>query len=559
MADEAFLITGGGTGAKVAESLVHLCAAGLGPERLHLLLIDSDTANGNLRRTKETVRSYEELARWPWAIEARSTQGAFGKEEGDVIRLFGTEIEKYEITREIKTVHQGGLETATQTSEMDDVLDLLYDKDEQRATCEDGFRARPNLGCLLMAEHLKEQFAGEASGFIDSLEAALSRHDRVPAVVTASVFGGTGASLFPVIRDCVESSLENDEFTTKLEWSAVQLLPHYQPKEKEASVDPDRFYLDTSSALQYYSTTQNGNGSNEDLLFDAIYVVGSDDPGRNAVKTVLGSGEQANPPYFEEMIAGLSVLDATRDAEGNPVRVYAPNNIGWDSLPHHDPESIRGRLALSMHLSAFYLQPSSRGDGRQMENGLGAMMRDVAGRDLRMYDWYDTILDEWAQQAQGSYANADPDRKVETLRSSMGDQSLTATSEKAAEFFGRHLLWAETALKGEALPFVEYMEGSYARVYDSMSGVESGEVSVGTNRRLLEPDQDNALIRLLRTSAAALVYDFRRSSESGLLDRISLLDKDGTVSIRITEQQVRTALQSFNRAGVVDEYTRTRP
>jgi hypothetical protein len=559
MSDDVFLITGGGTGAKVAESLVHLCAAGLGPERLHLLLVDSDTANGNLRRTKETVRSYEELAQWPWAIRTRSSQGAFGNESGEVVELFGTEIEKHEITKEIKTVHQGGLETATETSEMDDVLDLLYDENEQRATCEDGFRARPNLGCLLMSEHLKEQFVGEASSFIGSLEAALSRHERVPVVVTASVFGGTGASLFPVIRDCVESSLQNEEFASKLDWSAVQMLPHYQPKEKKASVDPDRFYLDTSSALQYYSATQNGNGRGEELLFDAMYVVGSDDPGRNAVKTVLGSGEQANPPYFEEVVAGLSVLDAARRADGNPVRVYAPNDIRWKSLPHEDPESLRSRLALSLHLSAFYLQPSARGTDSQMETGLGAMVRDVSNRDLKMYGWYDGVLDDWAARTQEPYANADADRKVETLRSSVGSQSLNAMEEEVAEFFGRHLLWAETALKGEGLHFVDYQKGSYARLYDTMSGVEPEEVSVERSGRRLEPDQDNALVRLLRASAAALVYDARRSSESGLLDRVSLLDEDGAASIRITERQVRKALQSFGRPGVVDEYTRTRP
>lgn len=562
MPDDLFLITGGGTGAKVAESLVHLCAAGMGPERLHLLLIDSDTSNGNLRRTRETIRSYGDMQKWPWSFSTRASRGGFGEEGTDTISLFGTQVEKYEITEQIKTVHQGGLETAVETSEMDDVLDLLYDEDEQRATCEDGFRARPNLGCLLMSEHLNKRLTEEASGFVNDLENALSAGGRIPVVVAASVFGGTGASLFPVIQNCIEGALKNQQAASNIEWGAVQLLPHYQPREKKESVDPDRFFLDSSSALQYYSTTQNGtsgNGSAEGPLFDGLYVIGSDNPGRNTVETVLGSGGQANPPYFEEVIAGLAVLDVSRRQDGRPVRIYDPNTLNWESLPYGDTDSLQHRVALLLHLSAFYLQPSTRSTESQMEKGLGEMTRDVSGQDLQMYGWYDTILDEWADRTQGAYASAEENRKVQTLRSSVGDQSISSMNEKAAEFFGRHLLWTETALKGEGLSFVDYEEGSYARIYDAMSEVEPDEIDHGRDGSRLQPEQDNALARALRTAAAALTYDHRRTNDKGLLSRISLFDEDSGIPLRITKQQVRQALRSFNRSDVETEYTKTRP
>lgn len=562
MSDDLFLITGGGTGAKVAESLVHLCAAGIGPERLHLLLIDSDTANGNLRRTKETIRSYQEMQPWPWGFSTRAPRDGFGDESDSIVSLFRTQVHKYEITEQIKTVHEGGLETAVDKSGMDNVLDLLYDEDEQRATCEDGFRARPNLGCLLMSEHLKERLTEEASGFIDSLENALSVRSRVPLVVTASVFGGTGASLFPVIRGCVEGALQTQQAAANIEWGAVQLLPHYQPREKKESVDPDRFFLDSSSALQYYSTTQNGvakNGRDGEPLFDGLYVVGSDNPSRNTVQTVLGSGGQANPPYFEEVVAGLSVLDAAIPQDGRPVRVYDPNNLNWESLPYKDTNSLQSRIGLLLHLSAFYLQPSTRSTDNQMEKGLGEMVRDVSGHDLRMYGWYDTVLDAWAERTQEAYANAEEGRKVETLRSSIGDQSINSMSEKAAEFFGRHLLWTETALKGEGLSFVDYKEGSYARLYDAMSDVKTEEIDRGKSGGQLQPQEDNATVRVLRTAAAALTHDHRRTNDKGLLGRVSLFDEKGSIPLRITNQQVRQALRSFNRSSVKAEYTKTRP
>ena len=55
MADSLYGITGGGTGAKVAEALVHLCAAGLAPRTVHILIVDADTTNGNVRRAQATA------------------------------------------------------------------------------------------------------------------------------------------------------------------------------------------------------------------------------------------------------------------------------------------------------------------------------------------------------------------------------------------------------------------------------------------------------------------------------------------------------------------------
>ncbi|MFB6278649.1 MAG: hypothetical protein ABEK75_04035 [Salinibacter sp.] len=467
-----------------------------------------------------------------------------------------------EITEPIDTVNKGGLETAVESSGMHDVLDLLYDEEEQQARCEDGFRARPNLGCLLMAEHLEKRLPTDADSFLNELETAAGRHSRVPVVVAASVFGGTGASLFPVIQESVEVNFGNDELTSSLEWSAIQLLPHYQPQEKKESVDPDRFVLDTSSALQYYSLTHGdgGNGQADGALFDAMYTIGSDDPARNKVRTVLGSGEQSNPPYFEEVLAALSALDAAgrQPSPDQPVRVYMPDELNWSSLPHSDTAALEKRVAVLLHLAAFYMHPAGQGENSQLDHGLGTMMRDVPEEDLQMYSWYDTLLDDWASRALGSrYTSANGEGKVSALR----EPILGTTDKNVAEFMGRHLLWAETALKGQTFSFVEYENGSYARLYDAMGEVEVKEINAtASGGGSVEEDKDNALIRLLRGAVAAFLYDDQRKTSGGLLDRISLFDVNGShVPIRITKQQIRQALRSFDRERVVDEYTRTRP
>src|ERR1035441_6670023 len=54
------LICAGGTGVRDLEAAVHLCAAGLGPDELRVLIIDPDSGNGNFTRAKDLVNSYME-------------------------------------------------------------------------------------------------------------------------------------------------------------------------------------------------------------------------------------------------------------------------------------------------------------------------------------------------------------------------------------------------------------------------------------------------------------------------------------------------------------------
>src|SRR4051794_26873422 len=52
-----FLIGIGGTGARCVEAVLHLCAAGLGPEDLWVGFIDQDADNGNLTDAKDLLRA----------------------------------------------------------------------------------------------------------------------------------------------------------------------------------------------------------------------------------------------------------------------------------------------------------------------------------------------------------------------------------------------------------------------------------------------------------------------------------------------------------------------
>ena len=61
---ECYLIGVGGTGSKVIESYIKLCATGLGPSNLWLGMVDQDEANGNVARSKTAIENYQRLRKF---------------------------------------------------------------------------------------------------------------------------------------------------------------------------------------------------------------------------------------------------------------------------------------------------------------------------------------------------------------------------------------------------------------------------------------------------------------------------------------------------------------
>lgn len=571
MSDPLFLITGGGTGAKVAEAVVHLSAAGLAPSDVHILFIDTDSTNGNLQRAIKAGTLYTNLQEYPWSVDTTARQSKYnpfssGQDVGT--RLFATDLHLYQLTAPLSTVIEGGLDTAV--GDDDDnrkILELFYDGEERTAKCDDGFRARPNLGCLHLTEHLNEALVRneQAHQFLNALgNAASGAASPIPVVATASVFGGTGASMLPVIRDCVEQGLDRVRGTAvsseRLHWNAVKLLPHYQPKHREKSVDPDRFLLDTASALQFYSKVYR-NGERE--MYDGVYVLGSDRPGRNQVEPTIGSEDQSNPAYVEEFLAALAVLDAaekTDDPTSDQVRLFMKDatsqSLKWGDLPHANNERLKEQMGYLLHLAAFHLR---QGGGEELTKGMDRLLDEVTPDHLRQFGWYNAIIDPWASHA-APYENAGGQQRAKMIQddSSLGSLTFGWMEDEVAEYFGRLLLWSETAMKSEGLSLVDYQNSDYAAIHQAMSSLDADDVNtIHTNEttQQISPEEDNAMVRTLRASLASMVRlhhnDVRVKVD---VDQFELTDAKQRIPLAITPGEVQEALRRNGRKGVVQAH-----
>lgn len=572
MADQLFVITGGGTGAKVAEALTHVCAAGVAPDEVHVLLIDSDASNGNVQRAVRAADSYSSLQSYPWSVQDDGTDSWMGSNgaTAEGVNLFDSRLHLYRLTQPLSTVLDGGLQTSVgDDQDISQVLKLLYDEDERHATCEDGFRARPNIGCLLLSEHLNEELVRnqEAQEFLDRMANAASTQPVVPVAVTASVFGGTGASLLPVIRGCIEEAFRRSPDsmvnTDKLHWNAVKILPHCEPKSREKSIDPDRFLLDTATTLQFYSKVYRGGG---DDAYDGVYLVGSDQPARNRMKVELGSQQQSNPGFFEELLAALAIIDAAERAgeRREQIRVYEPDEnqqyLNWEDLPVGGDGKLRNGFAHLLHLASFHLQ---RGGSADLTKGFAELVHTTSPSHLRQFAWYKNVIDPWAEHAQ-IYESASAKERPRKIRedSALGDLTFKAMADEAAEYFGRLLLWTETALKGENLALVDYRDGDYVSVHYGMSMLDEGDAEAtqgGDTLESVQADEDNALIRGLRAAHVAMHRFHSGDFQLDLpVENFQLVNGRDMIPLAITTTDIEESLQSHQLQGIVDEFTRTR-
>lgn len=579
-----FLIVGGGAGAKIAEAFTHLCAAGLGPSEAHLLFVDGDTGNGNLGRAVNTVKDYIRLQH-SWVRAAghipafdAAANGSAGPTASTGRSLFGTTLFIYPVTDKIETIIPGASnlrDSLGQDHEFADVLDLLYDADEQATRCEDGFRARPNLGCLLMSRYLRVTLTvGPGAAFIEQLSGASADSAHTRVAVAGSIFGGTGASMFPVVRNAIENAVRKHRNVEKLDfgnfhWCSVMLLPYFRPTERRDSVDPSRSLLDASSTLQYYSTAGSP--------YSCVYLIGSDDPGRNRVRPVTGSRDQCNPSFFEEVIAALALLDFLYEPEGRrrePVRIFdlgSTRTVTWAALPWPAalrPNGVDG-VAQLMHLASFLFKRGGAIRPQAYEWGLAGLLRQLDSRALSLESWFTKVLEKWAE-AHPAVRNAKASDRPALIATGIAEQSIDDLMPACLRYFARLLWWAYASAlqdgdRRDSLDLLAFdTSGDYVHILEHMASVGLGAPN-GT--AAVDFSDDNALARLLAAAHLAMVRSRQGHASAGsqLLNPTFQLWSDaqmggspGTVRLilRGSTGHVRQTLSDAGLSDLSDDYTR---
>ncbi len=328
------LIGIGGTGSRVVESVVNLCAAGLGPDKLHIFLIDPDEGNGNLTRTKSLITRYTKMRS---LFERTGNNPSFRTE---IVIPPGNEPFVWSIFEEKhstlgKYINYDNLKK--NNPELANLANVLFTDAELGTDLERGFRGHPSIGSVVMSDPPMNEYPFKL--LWDGIETFGENELRV--FVVGSIFGGTGAAGFPTLgslpllkyNEAMHAKL--GEGKSRILLGGALVLPYFSfnadGEEKEPMfVTNSDFPVATKAALQYYNDKQLG--------FDQYYFIG-DSLSQNVGKFSTGSSEQENKPHYIEISSALASFDffeQPKEATTEPKYFIASREspvIDWTSFP----------------------------------------------------------------------------------------------------------------------------------------------------------------------------------------------------------------------------------
>ncbi len=344
----------GGTGARLAESLVHLCAAGLGPKELTLFLIDPDQGNGNLARTTSLMQAY---------LTARKN---FLHPAGEDIVIFQTNLTLPDPAvwhvferRGVRLADHIGLPNIKQNNRpLADFAQVLFSDDEMETPLDEGFRGHPNIGATVISNIPTNTDPWQT--FWRDVEEAQGPGE-VQVFIAGSIFGGTGAAGIPtlgapeVLKFAQRANLGAG---SKIRLGAGLVLPYFTfsagslpPGQAQMFVTAADFPIATRAALDYYAE--------KNLAFDDVYLLG-DSLGHNVGAFSPGNQNQNNRPHYIELAGALAALDFYESRpQGGPTRYFHAARpgalLGWEDLPvSRDAGAVPARQALvKQRLTAF--------------------------------------------------------------------------------------------------------------------------------------------------------------------------------------------------------------
>jgi hypothetical protein len=374
----------GGTGALTVEPLLHLCAAGLGPRQLTVVLVDPDSANPAVERAIELIELY------------RKVRDAFGRPDAGFFRTEVSPSRQEEVlwspigrenagaqggnttlgayvddTRMAETLRRAGL-----------LFDLLYSQRQQEERLREGFRGNPAIGSILMTG-LKD------AKLIQNLKQAAAGDNEKSFFAVGSIFGGTGAAGLPVLATLLQpariagetdAAWQERSASFRARLGAAVITPYFslpQPTgaesaERRLRPDSSVFLRNTRAALPTYVRDRTAYGS--------LYVVG-DSLSLPHLRRVYSAGgeEQRNDPYVVELYAALAALDFARnrpehrESTGFYFTRVSGRTPGWPDLPLAEPERAELQAFLvGTNLFLQYFGPTRDDAAKQL------LMRELA-------------------------------------------------------------------------------------------------------------------------------------------------------------------------------------
>lgn len=199
------------------------------------------------------------------------------------------------------------------------IIRMLFSTKNLNNKLDEGFRGSPNVGTVVLGNMIEDSEWYKA--FVSHCE----KEDR--AFIISSIFGGTGASGFPLMEKKIKES--TSDTVNSLTLGAVTVLPYYglrDPEKSQSNIDSTNFYTKTKAALSYYY---------DHTLSDYLYYAGET---RLMAVYDNNEAEQKDAANFVELTAATALFDFLKQPSNPEKQQFLSRCIAHDedSLTLHD-------------------------------------------------------------------------------------------------------------------------------------------------------------------------------------------------------------------------------
>lgn len=366
----------GGTGSRGAEAFVYAAATGLlhNNTKTYVFIVDKDVNCGNTQRLDSTIAEYNamrectglsmpEIEKRNWCIEdaMKELNGTAGTQA---------------------TYRQVAVRPGTDDSYL---VDLMHSREEQAFNLEFGFYGHPSLGAAIygLITNTAAFSSGNTNQLMQTIHNELTNGHAVHVFLLGSVFGGTGASLFPNVARSLQQVFGKDP---NFKQAGGLMLPYFTFETRTAdgraaTVSSDEFLEKTATALHHYARdshlvrTDNlsrSDANHHPAVFDDLYLLGLTPLEPTCHVYAEGGGNQLHTFSIADLYVALAAVEFFNDqpvalSPGRP-HLYSADlptkSITWPQLPNNEirpkaEQMVRFCEAFLTMLYPMFLEPNA--------------------------------------------------------------------------------------------------------------------------------------------------------------------------------------------------------
>ena len=403
----------GGTGARVIRSLTMLLASGVECNMdIVPIFIDPDSAANSLTKAVETIDKYVAIHKKLNFDNNKENKFFKTKIVDNIINRYVVQLQNTNDKRFREYISIDSMDNINQA-----LIRMLFSNDNLNSGMEVGFEGNPNMGSIVLNQLKRtEGFKQFVTNF--------TQGDKI--FIISSIFGGTGASGFPLLLKILRSgdgNMANSNILKQSTIGAISVLPYFSVEPKDDSpIDGSTFVSKTKAALSYYHRNIIANNEINYLYYIADKV-------RSNYKNNKGGNEQKNAAHLIELLSALAVIDFANN--GNPPDngqrnttikeyglvdpqnlEYGPNVVTFNELGNRTKNQIKNPLIQFLLMNKYlkkYVQDGTVSNDPSWNRNYEFEKNNFFTSDfyydvVTMLDWYI----EWLQELSDNSRSFSP-------------------------------------------------------------------------------------------------------------------------------------------------------